>query len=148
MHAARLRQGALLAAVALSFSLISGFAVPAGASGYVLKRSASEELVRAIRYVVAGKTYLDPAVTATVVGSALGRHFARGSPPKKTLSLREEEVLRLVARGYLNKEVAARLEISIKTAEAHKANAMQKMGMKSRIDIVRYAVLEGWLDDT
>ena len=48
----------------------------------------------------------------------------------------------------MNKEVAARLEISIKTAEAHKANAMQKMGMKSRIDIVRYAVLEGWLDDT
>ena len=120
----------------------------AGASGYVLKRSASEELVRAIRYVVAGKTYLDPEVTATVVGSAVGRHIARGSPPKKTLSLREGEVLRLVARGYLNKEVAARLEISIKTAEAHKANAMQKMGMKSRIDIVRYAVLEGWLDDT
>jgi DNA-binding NarL/FixJ family response regulator len=120
----------------------------AGASGYVLKQSASDELVRAIRYVAGGKTYLDPEVTATVVGSAVGRHIARGSPPKKTLSLREGEVLRLVARGYLSKEVAARLQISIKTAEAHKANAMQKMGMKSRIDIVRYALLEGWLDGT
>jgi len=120
----------------------------AGANGYVLKQSASEELLRAIRYVAAGKSYLDPAVTATVVGSAIGRRVAHGLPPKKALSLREEEVLRLIARGYLSKEVAARLQISIKTAEAHKANAMQKMAMKSRIDIVRYALLEGWLEDT
>jgi two-component system, NarL family, response regulator NreC len=120
----------------------------AGANGYVLKQSASEELVRAIRYVAAGKSYLDPAVTATVVGSALETRVARGLSQKKALSLREEEVLRLIARGYLSKEVAARLQISIKTAEAHKANAMQKMGMKSRIDIVRYALLEGWLEDS
>lgn len=118
----------------------------AGVNGYVLKQSASEELVRAIRYVVAGKTYLDPAVIATVVGSAVKRRVACGLSLKKALSLREEEVLRLIARGYLSKEVAARLQISIKTAETHKTNAMQKMGMKSRIDIVRYAVLEGWLD--
>jgi DNA-binding NarL/FixJ family response regulator len=120
----------------------------AGANGYVLKQSASEELVRAIRYVAAGKSYLDPAVTATVVGSALGTRVARGLSLKKALSLREEEVLRLIARGYLSKEVAARLQISIKTAETHKANAMQKMAMKSRIDIVAYALLEGWLEDS
>src|SRR5437899_238727 len=70
-----------------------------GANGYVLKQSASEELVRAIRYVAAGKSYLDPAVTATVVGRALERHVPRGLPPKKALSLREQEVLRLIARG-------------------------------------------------
>lgn len=120
----------------------------AGASGYVLKQSASDELVRAIRHVAAGQTYLDPAVTETVVAGACGRHAGRGSLPKKDLSPREEEVLRLIAWGYLSKEIAAHLEISIKTAEAHKANAMQKMGMKSRIDIVRYALLRGWLQDT
>jgi two-component system, NarL family, response regulator NreC len=119
----------------------------AGANGYVLKQSASEELVRAIRQIVAGNTYLDPAVTQTVVSGAVGRHNGRGGPPTKVLSPREEEVLRLIAWGYLSKEIAARLQISVKTVEAHKANAMQKMGMKSRIDIVRYALLQGWLED-
>jgi two-component system, NarL family, response regulator NreC len=120
----------------------------AGASGYVLKQSASEELVRAIRHVAAGGIYLDPAVTAAVLGRGMRRPTDPGIPLQKVLSKREEEVLRLVAQGYLTKEVAARLQISIKTAEAHKVNAMQKMGMKSRIEIVRYALLRGWLNDT
>jgi two-component system, NarL family, response regulator NreC len=61
---------------------------------------------------------------------------------------REEEVLRLIAWGYSNKEIASRLELSVKTVEVHKANAMKKLGMKSRIDIVRYALLQGWLQDS
>jgi DNA-binding NarL/FixJ family response regulator len=117
-----------------------------GASGYVLKQSASDELVRAIQRVAAGQTYLDPAVTEQAVGAASSRAGIRGSTAK-TLSRREEEVLRLVALGFLTKEIAARLEISMKTVETHKANAMSKMGMHSRIDIVRYAVLQGWLQD-
>jgi len=64
------------------------------------------------------------------------------------LSEREQEVLRMIAWGYSNKEIAARLEISVKTVEVHKANAMRKLGMRSRIDIVRYALLQGWLQDT
>jgi DNA-binding CsgD family transcriptional regulator len=64
------------------------------------------------------------------------------------LSPRESETLRLVARGYSNKEIAAQLDISVKTIEAHKANAMHKLGMLNRIDIVRYAMLQGWLDET
>lgn len=120
----------------------------AGASGYVLKKSAPEELARAIRAVAAGQTYLDPAITEGFVSGAVGKRTARGPAAKKELSPREEEVLRLIAWGYLSKEVAARLNISVKTAEAHKANAMQKLGMKSRIDIVRYALLQGWLQDT
>jgi two-component system response regulator NreC len=120
----------------------------AGASGYVLKQSASDELVRAIRAVVAGKSYLDPAITEQIVGSIVGKRAARGVPAEKYLSPREQEVLRLIAWGYLNKEIADRLDISIKTVETHKANAMTKMGMKSRIDIVRYALLQGWLNDT
>ena len=63
------------------------------------------------------------------------------------LSSREEEVLRLVAWGYSNKEIAAKLDLSVKTVETHKANAMQKLGMRNRIDIVRYALLQGWLED-
>jgi DNA-binding NarL/FixJ family response regulator len=120
----------------------------AGASGYVLKQSASEELVRAIHAVVNGQTYLDPAMMEQFVGNVIGRRAARGSPAKGDLSPREEEVLRLIAWGHLSKEVAARLQISIKTVEAHKTNAMQKLGMKSRIDLVHYALLQGWLKDT
>jgi DNA-binding NarL/FixJ family response regulator len=117
-----------------------------GASGYVLKQSPSDELVRAIQRVAAGQTYLDPAVTEQAVGASSSRAGIRGSTAKP-LSPREEEVLRLVALGFLTKEIAARLEISMKTVETHKANAMSKMGMHSRIDIVRYAVLQGWLQD-
>lgn len=119
----------------------------AGASGYVLKQSASEELVRAIRAAVAGQKYLDPALTNQLVAKVIGRNSSRSSAAENTLSQREEEVLRCIAWGFLNKEIAGRLEISIKTVEAHKANAMQKMGMKSRIDIVRYALLRGWMED-
>jgi len=117
-----------------------------GASGYVLKQSASEELVRAIRRVVTGQTYLDPAITEQALGSiaAVG---ADRSPAGKGLSKREEDVLRFVALGFLTREIATQLGISIKTVETHKANAMSKMGMMSRIDIVRYAMLQGWLQD-
>jgi two-component system response regulator NreC len=117
-----------------------------GASGYVLKQSASEELVRAIRCVAAGQTYLDPAITEHVVGRSTSG--GTSSSAGKSLSKREEDVLRYVALGFLTKEIASRLQISMKTVETHKANAMNKMGMHSRIDIVRYAVLQGWLQDT
>ena len=121
----------------------------AGASGYVLKQSKSAELLRAIRAVANGQTYLDPAITEKAVTQIRsGRRAVRGSSPDTNLSEREAEVLRLIALGYINKEVAARLSLSVKTVEAHKANGMRKMGMKSRVDIVRYALLQGWLQDT
>jgi DNA-binding NarL/FixJ family response regulator len=121
----------------------------AGASGYVLKQSKSAELLRAIRAVSAGQTYLDPAITEKAVTHILaGKRAARGAAPDANLSGRETEVLRLIAWGYINKEIAARLNLSIKTVEVHKANGMRKMGMKSRVDIVRYALLQGWLQDT
>jgi DNA-binding NarL/FixJ family response regulator len=120
----------------------------AGASGYVLKQSKSVELLRAIRAVAAGQTYLDPAITEKVVGSFVSGRGARGAPAEANLTDREAEVLHLIALGYINKEVAARLSLSVKTVEAHKARGMEKMGMKSRVDIVRYAMLQGWLQDT
>ncbi|HEV7373467.1 MAG TPA: response regulator transcription factor [Pyrinomonadaceae bacterium] len=121
----------------------------AGASGYVLKQSKSAELLRAIRAVVNGQTYLDPAITEKAVTQIRGgKRASRGSSPDANLSDRETEVLRLIAWGYINKEIAARLNLSVKTVEVHKANGMRKMGMKSRVDIVRYALLQGWLQDS
>lgn len=121
----------------------------AGASGYVLKQSKSEELIRAILAVAAGQAYLDPAITERAVTQLReSGHVGRRVSPQANLTAREADVLRLIALGYINKEVAARLNLSIKTVEAHKSNAMNKMGMKSRVDIVRYAMLQDWLKDT
>lgn len=119
----------------------------AGANGYVTKRSASGELLRAIRTVGAGQNYLDPAVTREVFSEISGRRGAAPFSASRELSTREEEVLRLVALGHSNKEIASHLDISVKTVEAHKSKAMAKLGMKGRIDVVRYAMLREWLDN-
>ena len=117
----------------------------AGASGYVLKQSSSEELLRAIRAVGSGQSYLDPAVTTTIVGKYTDSAIKSTARNSVSLTSREADVLRLIASGYSNKEIAAQLEISVKTVEAHKANAMRKLGLRSRIDIVNYSLLQGWL---
>jgi two-component system response regulator NreC len=118
----------------------------AGVSGYVLKQSAPTELLQAIRAAAAGGQYLDSSLTARVTAGFLGREGkikAGGS-----LTDREADVLRLIAAGYSNKEIAGRLSLSVKTVEAHKANAMRKLGLTGRIDIVKYALLQGWLHNT
>lgn len=119
-----------------------------GASGYVLKKAAAEELIKAIRVVAAGGVYLDPALAGKVVGGYLGKRRFGGTPQGNQLSEREAEVMRLVAWGYTNKEVAGYLGISVKTVETHKANLMQKLDLKSRVEIVRYALRQGWLRET
>ena len=119
----------------------------AGASGYVLKQSRTEEVVRAVRASAAGATYLDPAIADRALKGVMRRPADGMAGSRPTLSAREGDVLRMVASGYSNKEIAAQLELSVKTVESHKANGMQKLGMRSRIDLVRYAVLKGWLDD-
>jgi len=121
----------------------------AGVSGYVLKQSASDELLRAIRAIACGGNYLDAAMTGKLFGSMSGRREKmRGETRGENLSERESEVLRHIALGYSNKEVAAQMDISVKTIEAHKANALRKLDMHSRIDIVRYAILRGWMEET
>jgi DNA-binding NarL/FixJ family response regulator len=117
----------------------------AGVAGYVLKQSAPAELLQAIRVAAAGGQYLDSTLTARVTAGFLARTGPRVNKPVATISDRESEVLRLIASGYSNKEIAARLSVSVKTVEAHKANAMRKLALKGRIDIVKYAVLQGWL---
>src|SRR5215208_2581946 len=118
----------------------------AGGGGYVLKQSDPAVLLQAVRAVAAGGDYLDPAIAGKALSSFFGRRA--GSVGEVNLSDRETEVLRLIALGYSNKEIGARLSLSVKTVEAHKANAMRKLDMTSRIDIVRYAVLQGWLRET
>jgi DNA-binding NarL/FixJ family response regulator len=117
----------------------------AGAAGYVLKQSRPAELLHAIRAIATGGTYLDASMTAPVIGSYTK---TPNFEPTTPLSPRETEVLRLIAWGNTNKEIAARLDLSVKTVEAHKANGMRKLGMRGRIDIVRYALLQGWLHES
>jgi DNA-binding NarL/FixJ family response regulator len=119
----------------------------AGVNGYVLKQSPAAVLIAAIRAVASGQTFLDPAITQKVVGSYVAKSAGRGAGPQREPSEREREVLRMIAWGHSNKEIAARLDLSVKTVEVHKANAMRKLGMTSRIDIVRYAILQGWLQE-
>jgi DNA-binding NarL/FixJ family response regulator len=121
----------------------------AGASGYVLKQSAPGDLPRAIRAVAAGGVYIDPAMKPAFADGLLAKSAAGVSDdPVQAISEREAEVLRLIAVGHTNKEIAAALRISVKTVEVHKANAMRKLGLKGRVDVVRYGVLQGWLHDT
>ena len=114
----------------------------AGAAGYVLKQSPSSELLAAIRAAVSGQRYIDPAFRRTDP-----ERDPRRRPTTPSVTDREKEVLRRMAVGQSNKEIAAELEIAVKTVEVHKANAMRKLSLRGRTDVVRYAVLNGWLQD-
>jgi DNA-binding NarL/FixJ family response regulator len=118
----------------------------AGASGYVLKRAAADELVRAIRAIAAGGIYLDPSVAAQVVGR--NGHPSLTEPRVAQLSEREAEVLRMIAEGHAMKEIASKLEISTRTLETYRARAMDKLALKTRADIVQYALHRGWLKNS
>jgi DNA-binding NarL/FixJ family response regulator len=117
----------------------------AGASGYVLKRSAASELLRAIEVIGEGGTYLDSSITGQLV-SKLGQRRA-SLAPSSALSEREREVVRHVAHGYSNKEIAAKLDVSVKTVETYRYRATEKLGLRSRADLVRYAIDQGWLTE-
>jgi DNA-binding NarL/FixJ family response regulator len=124
----------------------------AGAAGYALKRSASSELVNAIRTVYAGERYVDPALAGALLADYAGRGPRSGEPGRTSraadLTPREAEVLRLLALGHSNKEIAATLSISVKTVETHRASGMARLGVGSRAALVRFAMAEGWLQDS
>lgn len=120
----------------------------AGVSGYVLKQSEPDELLRAIRFIADGGKYLDPAITGNIFNIyAEKQNKRRGEVQGEPLSDRESEVLRLIARGYSNKEIAAQLQTSIKTIETQKSIALQKLNIRGRNEIVSYAILKGWLQE-
>jgi two-component system response regulator NreC len=118
-------------------------AFEAGASGYVLKEAADTDVVGAVRAVAAGERYVHPALGARLVAAeAAERRRAEEDP----LSEREREVLRLLALGHTNQEIAGLLYISVRTAETHRAHIMQKLGLSNRAELVRYALEQGLLD--
>jgi DNA-binding NarL/FixJ family response regulator len=119
-------------------------AFAAGASGYVLKEAADTELVTAVRAVAHGERYVHPSLGARMVTADAEAAARADADP---LSEREHEVLRLLALGHTNQEIAARLYISVRTAETHRAHIMQKLRLTSRADLVRYALAEGLLDE-
>jgi DNA-binding NarL/FixJ family response regulator len=120
-------------------------ALEAGVRGYILKRSAVENLVQAIRAVMVGGLYVDPAI----VGRVFDDSRAKPSPSKgaaPTLTDRETEVLKMVARGFTNKEIASRLDVGVKSVETYKARGLEKLRLKTRAELVRYASGQAWLD--
>jgi two-component system, NarL family, response regulator NreC len=120
-------------------------AFAAGASGYVLKEAADKEVVNAIREVAAGGRYVHPELGARLIAAeAEAVRQAQEDP----LSDREREVLRLLALGYTNQEIAKQLFISVRTAETHRAHVMQKLRLASRAELVRYAIAHGLLEQT
>ena len=107
-----------------------------GVAGYIVKKSADSELINAIRAISRGDMFIDPSLTKAM----LVEEPERG---KNKLSLREEEVLRLLVKGYLGKEIAARLEISVKTVETYRARITEKLGISGRAELLQYAIKNG-----
>jgi DNA-binding NarL/FixJ family response regulator len=120
--------------------------VEIGVSGYLLKRSAADELIRAMHAVMSDGIYLDPAIAGKAMGRPARSALAQTGQASE-LSERETDVLRLIAGGHSNKEISSRLNISVKTVETYKARAMDKLGFRNRVDVVRYAAGQGWLHD-
>ena len=121
--------------------------VQLGISGYLLKRSASAELIEAIRNVAADKKFLDSAMVHELVDNVFLPKRLLATTAVGIISEREEQVIRLIACGFSNKEVASKLEISVKTVETHKARAMAKLQVNSRAELTRFAVANGWLEN-
>ena len=121
-------------------------AVQAGVRGYVLKRSAAECLIQAIHAVVVGGVYVDPAI-ANRMFCANPKRWQKNSAIGPDLTEREAEVLKLVALGFTNKEIARQLDVGVKSIETYKARGAAKLGLKTRAELVRYASGQGWLTE-
>ncbi len=121
-------------------------AIQSGASGYILKNAPHEDLLGAIESVSTGNAYLTPSATKVLMSGYLDRvKKGDNADTFALLSEREKEVLEWIAKGYSNKEIAERLVISVKTVESHKSNLMEKLGLKSRPELVKYAMKKGLL---
>ncbi|UXV41975.1 nitrate respiration regulation response regulator NreC [Staphylococcus simulans] len=120
-----------------------------GAKGYILKNAPDEQLISAVRTVYRGDTYIDPKMTTSLVNEFVNNSDQDGkntNDPFRILSKRELEVLPLISKGYGNKDIAEKLFISVKTVEAHKTHIMQKLELKSKPELVEYALKKKLLD--
>jgi two-component system response regulator NreC len=122
-------------------------ALAAGAAGYVLKKAADQELLSAIRAAMRGDVYIHPGMTKSLLNQMLPEGEAAALPSEEILSIREREVIHGVAQGHTNQEIADRLSLSIKTVETYRGRAMNKLNLKNRADLVRYALKQGWLQE-
>ncbi len=123
-------------------------ALSRGAAGYVVKQAADQEVLSAIRAVMRGEVYIHPSLTKALLGNLIDQ--TRISVPTGsglTLSERETEVIKAVARGHTNQEIAEKLALSVKTVETYRTRAMEKLGLSSRAALVRYAMEQGWLNE-
>jgi two-component system response regulator NreC len=120
-------------------------AIKAGAAGYILKRAAESELVSAIRTILRGDLYVDPSLVRTLIGEP--RRAAPNSPAAtEALTPRETEILKLIVEGNTNRQIGEQLKISFRTVEGHRANIADKLGLHSRVELVRYARDHGMLE--
>jgi DNA-binding NarL/FixJ family response regulator len=115
-------------------------ALRAGAAGYVVKRAADEDLVDAVRATARGEPFLTSSAQRVLIGDFLERG------PQPELTPREQEIVKLIAEAYTNKEIAEILHLSEKTVESHRANVLQKLGMRDRVELVRYAIRQGLVE--
>lgn len=120
-------------------------AFDSGASGYIVKRAVEAELVSAIRAVMAGNIYVHPTMTRALLGDVSSTAKSEQKPLNQ-LTPREIEVLKLLAQGFTNRQIAKQLNISVRTVEAHRANLTNKLGLSSPIQIVRYAMEHGLIE--
>ena len=121
-------------------------ALRSGASGYVLKSVADRDLVAACRAAMRGEPFLYPGAVTALIRDYLDRVRRGEGVPEQVLTAREEEVLKLVAEGHSSKEIGELLFISVKTVERHRANMLQKLGMRDRLDLTRYAIRAGLIE--
>nr|WP_218971951.1 response regulator transcription factor [Raoultibacter phocaeensis] len=122
------------------------FTLRGGASGYVLKNSSSEELLGAVKSVVGGGTYIHPKMAASLTKQLFTGDGSEADASYKKLSTRELEILQLLAKGYTNKEISELIFLSVKTVEAHRSKIYAKLGLKTRADLVAYAMAHKLLD--
>jgi two-component system response regulator NreC len=120
-------------------------ALHAGASGYILKRAAESELIAAIDVVLRGDLYVDPSMVRRLVDTGVPRASTQANSAE-VLTPRETEVLRLIVQGYTNRQIGTELNISVRTAESHRSNLSDKLGLHSRVELVRYAREHGLID--
>ena len=119
----------------------------AGVSGYVLKQSPHSELLHAIRAAATGGQHIDPALTRHLAAPFVAGDLNNARRRLPGITDRETEVLRLTAQGHSNKEIAGKLDVSVRTVEVHKANAMRKLHINGRIELLQFAMVQGWLNE-
>ena len=121
-------------------------ALKAGASGYVLKSAANQDLIEACRAAMRGEPFLYPAAVTALIRDYLERASSGEDTPEDPLTPRELEVVKLIAEGYTSEEIAAQLVISKKTVDRHRANMLEKLGMRNRVELTRYAIRRGLVE--